>query len=864
LNNKAREKRRQERTMSASKPKPRLQEVIDLASFDETDDEGKRPPLDFSPVYDATDVEHVVDDDMPQPRRQSVDRRGRRRRRTHDLEEEDEESYVEMVDRKRPRRETQSTVTPASCKTWTMPNVSTSTSKYAVAPASTRVPNCSESDAMLAARLQREEDQKYENNTLSDALLAAALQEQESADDDCDDVGDGDTRDEELAAKLPQKAGDCDEVDGGDDPDAVFAAKLQKHEDDEEQRAVNDFAYATQAEEQDASLADKLHQEELCDQAKDRETERKQMMSTVEGRATLFVEKVLEMFDTIHVLRAPGEKQISPVARDDIVFLTERMLRAQEQFKAEGVDTTVDIGYHYTSEVHMNQIRVGGLLTKKDRLHSGSGSHTNGAAFGDGVYTGNNPFAFRHFGPVGLIVARLKGKCYRRGHHWGNLSGQWGNQSARREYNTIIGRKAAFEDNAYSEEVVLTSSAQVIPVARFCSSLTHHFAGSQAKLLETFQKAIEAIVQVYFNDGASQAGTELPVRWHVPKRRTESDQWRSLSTSARTSNSRRSNLNQAAQTPRGYQSRSSTSPKAAPTTGRQTNWQMAPRGYHSPSSMSHKAAPTAGWQTNWQMNRKINSAIALDSPSIGNGWSTRHSQAAWGKHSVQGHTASWGNDAHTPSERVSYIAPRSVQSRDVKTMMEIIQGASTDECAICLSELSSRDVASLRVCGHHFHVDCITSSLQHSTRCPSCRKALSEPQGKSPSGTMTITSSSSITCQGFPIGAFAITYSLPAGQQHIYHDNPGTNYRGTTRVAYIPSNAEGQLLLRRLKYSFRRGLTFTVGTSLTSGASNVVIWSSVHHKTTLSGGTHGYPDPGFFANCNDELDALGVPAAVDL
>jgi deltex-like protein len=197
-------------------------------------------------------------------------------------------------------------------------------------------------------------------------------------------------------------------------------------------------------------------------------------------------------------------------------------------------------------------------------------------------------------------------------------------------------------------------------------------------------------------------------------------------------------------------------------------------------------------------------------------------------------------------------------------MLEILQGASTDECPICLTALSSCKVASIRRCSHQFHVDCITASLKYSTRCPSCRKSLSDPQGKSPSGTMKVTSSPSITCQGFSVGAFKINYSLPSAMQHMYHDNPGTRHRGTERVAYVPSNGEGPLLLRRLKYAFRRGLTFTVGTSLTSGARDVIIWSSIHHKTSLAGGAHGYPDPGFFANCNYELDALGVPAGVDL
>ena len=97
-----------------------------------------------------------------------------------------------------------------------------------------------------------------------------------------------------------------------------------------------------------------------------------------------------------------------------------------------------------------------------------------------------------------------------------------------------------------------------------------------------------------------------------------------------------------------------------------------------------------------------------------------------------------------------------------------------------------------------------------------------------------------------------------------FYSLPLWSTKGTTRIAYLPDCAEGQQLLKRLEYAFTRGLTFTVGTSLTSGATNVVVWGSIHHKTSSSGGVHGYPDVGYFFNCNAELDALGVPLADEL
>lgn len=54
--------------------------------------------------------------------------------------------------------------------------------------------------------------------------------------------------------------------------------------------------------------------------------------------------------------------------------------------------------------------------------------------------------------------------------------------------------------------------------------------------------------------------------------------------------------------------------------------------------------------------------------------------------------------------------------------------------------------------------------------------------------------------------------------------------------------------LKRLEYAFSHGLTFSVGTSLTTGQDNTVIWGSIHHKTSTTPGPHGFPDPNFFAN----------------
>ena len=117
-------------------------------------------------------------------------------------------------------------------------------------------------------------------------------------------------------------------------------------------------------------------------------------------------------------------------------------------------------------------------------------------------------------------------------------------------------------------------------------------------------------------------------------------------------------------------------------------------------------------------------------------------------------------------------------------------------------------------------------------------------------------------------GTFVVTYDIPSGKQSCCHPSPGEPFKGTKRVAYIPGdfhgNDGGRPLVKRLRYAFMFGLQFMVGTSLTTGKSNRVVWASITHKTKTEKDIHGFPDPSFFANCNMELDVLGVPKADSL
>ena len=120
-----------------------------------------------------------------------------------------------------------------------------------------------------------------------------------------------------------------------------------------------------------------------------------------------------------------------------------------------------------------------------------------------------------------------------------------------------------------------------------------------------------------------------------------------------------------------------------------------------------------------------------------------------------------------------------------------------------------------------------------------------------PPGQFRVEVRANIDCQGFPNDGTIIIH---------YHFKNGKDYTGTTRTCYLPNNEKGRDILALLKIAFDRKLTFVVGTSVTTGQKNTVVWNGIHHKTSLSGGpTHyGYPDDNYFNRVEEELAAKGV------
>lgn len=183
-----------------------------------------------------------------------------------------------------------------------------------------------------------------------------------------------------------------------------------------------------------------------------------------------------------------------------------------------------------------------------------------------------------------------------------------------------------------------------------------------------------------------------------------------------------------------------------------------------------------------------------------------------------------------------------------------------------LDEDSEEDVVQLVGCaGHFLHVGCLKqlakSGGEGHLKCPVCTRIFGVKTGDQPPGSMDVSFDPRLRCEGFPaVGTLLVQYHFPHGKRG------DQAYRGTSRLAYLPATEEGTEVCLLLMVShahqlaFRRRLTFTVGTSLTTGMSNVVIWNSIHHKTSTCGGSScfGYPDATYFNRVKLELAANGV------
>lgn len=221
-----------------------------------------------------------------------------------------------------------------------------------------------------------------------------------------------------------------------------------------------------------------------------------------------------------------------------------------------------------------------------------------------------------------------------------------------------------------------------------------------------------------------------------------------------------------------------------------------------------------------------------------------------------------------PFGAISFVAPKTFAQKET-SYRHVACPSGEDECCFCLDLLDS-NVVQLNVCVHRFHEECLKGYLQQAendgtsvesgVECPECRRPVKEPRGSSPSGTMHV-STKLRDCAGFPgCGSIGVSYCLPSSLQQSYHPAPNSAVRGLPVYgpAMIPNNHQGRQLLKRLEYSFGRGLSFEVAASPSGDFETRVAGD---HATILASNCESWSNSTHWKRCNDELDVLNIPSA---
>ena len=327
---------------------------------------------------------------------------------------------------------------------------------------------------------------------------AAAVQQKQSRcisllDDDDSSVEDVTTNTNTTAAAASRKSSsskkrshDSENVINVDS-DRILAERIAKKE---EKRMKNNIA-----------KANPLREQRLMGQSTD-------------GKAVLAVQEVFALVDSTRKLAKKKNEShlvnyIAAVTREDMFHFAKAMLELQQDFLQKNVNGYIDVGYHYTSNQYLKNIRHHGLLTRKDRDSQKVQSASHGSVFGDGIYTANNPNNFSNYGNTGLLVARLTGEMVRV------ARSLLPSMAVDATTNTIIGDKminatgsqSLGKDNwplsdAY-HEIVLRSSAQCLPVISFDSRTRQSNEGN--KCIDAMEKGLQSIFDKLFNRGMKRS-----------------------------------------------------------------------------------------------------------------------------------------------------------------------------------------------------------------------------------------------------------------------------------------------------------------------------------------------------------------------
>jgi len=589
-----------------------------------------------------------------------------------------------------------------------------------------------------------------------------------------------------------------------------------------------------------------LAEEVKANVKKVREEEELEFKSSMYGKAWDLVAECITLSSQM--------EHIDTISQDDMVYLAERLLMAQEDFQNRKMPSKVDIAYHHTQSSNLETIRTNGLLSRREREERNIYSKFNGSACGEGIYCSEDPvrFANQRYGDTTILLARMKGVESR----------DW--------------RSNKFDTSLHHHFCVVKSCSQCVPLFKFPSILLgRHVRGGDfdakddtvnfREKLGCFHQLVQSLLDKIFNDNVA---TTVNVPWAL----------RSKERGARGMNfNRRSPFPPVITvtkcltvkdppvitvtkclTVKDIESCSSVrelenaicdnKSQAIVQAATKRLKTINPTAYARFQKQSHMSnLITRQTQMNTQQQIQMNPGqslltLLLKPPSHQN-------------QMVQ------SNPLSIIPDTIRYKAPNSLAKTDEDDFCKpcLTYNKLAAHCPTCnIPLIRNGKVVQIAKCGHVFHSICLKNSIEKQPYCPICSVPVSNNnwRGTMPSGTMTISQDRS-HCDGF-LGwqTVVICYTIPSGLQRRYHPKPGLPFDSNVNdIAYIPASPEGMKLVNRLKFAFSRGLTFKIRDS------GFVDWA-ISHKISQKGPS--YPDDSYIARCNNQLDSLNVPSAMEL